>query len=121
MRATSSTTACTWSGVIVATEPTSSPVAGLKLSRVDWAGGAPAVVAIPAILGRLRLCLQIAPAQIGGADVAQRPRQQRRHRSRGGSDELQLTLFCPAPGNAETVSQLGVEQPGGDQIDLMDR
>jgi hypothetical protein len=24
---------------MVATEPTSSPVAGLKLSRVDWAGG----------------------------------------------------------------------------------
>ena len=39
MRATSSTTAWTWSGVIVATEPTSSPVAGLKDSSVDWAAG----------------------------------------------------------------------------------
>src|ERR1044072_7648038 len=40
MRATSSTTPWTWSGVIVATEPTSSPVAGLKDSSVDWDGGA---------------------------------------------------------------------------------
>ena len=38
MRATSSTTPWTCSGVIVATEPTSSPVAGLNDSSVEAAG-----------------------------------------------------------------------------------
>src|SRR3954469_20151837 len=49
MRATSSTTAWTSSGPIVATEPTSSPVAGLKDSSVDAAGRA-SVVAMRSIL-----------------------------------------------------------------------
>ncbi len=39
MRATSSTTPWTWSGVIVATEPTSSPVAGLKRLEGGLGGG----------------------------------------------------------------------------------
>src|SRR6186713_2544022 len=49
MRATSSTTAWTWSGVIVATEPTSSPVAGLYDSSVEAAGRV-SVVAMATIL-----------------------------------------------------------------------
>src|ERR1044072_2301010 len=51
MRATSSTTPWTWSGVIVATEPTSSPVAGLKLSSVDWDTDGCVAISIGAIVG----------------------------------------------------------------------
>jgi hypothetical protein len=39
IRATSSTTPCTCSGVIVGAEPTSSPVAGLNDSRVEVDSG----------------------------------------------------------------------------------
>src|ERR1700679_534338 len=97
MRATSSTTAWTWSGVIVGMLPTSSPVAGLKDCRVDRAAGFCSVVAIRRLYGgggcRERARQSLSTAQ--GRSICVSPAGQE---SLAGAQQLEaLTSPLPAP------------------------